>query len=95
MFTWEKAAVWLLCFQPTPNRSELKLMLFPGQSVKIQSLINIMVHQRDILTRLQADYQDSSTSMGGSFVWRSQLKYRLDDDTRNISISVSSQLLLQ
>ena len=69
-------------------------MLFPGQSVKIQSLIAIMVHQRDILRRLQRDYSDSNTAMNASFVWKSQLKYSLQEDTRNVTVSVSTGYIL-
>ena len=63
-------------------------MLFPGQSVKIQSLIGIMVHQRDILQRLLDAYDDSPSAMSESFAWKSQLKYRLDEETRRITVDV-------
>ena len=63
-------------------------MLFPGQSVKIQSLIGIMVHQRDILQRLLDSYNDSPAAMGDSFTWKSQLKYRLEDETKRITVDV-------
>lgn len=63
-------------------------MLFPGQSVKIQSLIGIMVHQRDILQRLLDAYNDSPAAMSDSFAWKSQLKYRLEDDTKRITVDV-------
>ena len=80
----------LLIQEPQVDRSELKLMLFPGQTLKIQALIGIMVHQRDILTRLQTQYPESNTPMSQSFTWKSQLQYALDEETRNVTVTVSS-----
>ena len=57
------------------DRTELKLLLFPGQVSKIASLIALMAQQRDLCERLQSHVDMGSGDVTQSFTWLSQLKY--------------------
>ena len=65
-------------------------MLFPGQIHKISSLIALLAHHRDLLRRLHALVDgEAADAMGENFLWKCQLTYTLDKDSRNITVSVS------
>jgi dynein heavy chain len=72
------------------DSSQLKLMLFPGQIQKISSLIALLAHQRELMTRLDQRHQDSNLSLVDDFMWKSQLQYYFTNDTKQVPVKVSS-----
>ncbi|XP_022099208.1 dynein beta chain, ciliary-like [Acanthaster planci] len=70
------------------DKSELQLMLFPGQIQKISNLITLLAHQRDLLQRLIDKQDEMKGSLLESFDWRSRLRYIWNETSNNLSVKL-------
>ncbi|XP_033641711.1 dynein beta chain, flagellar outer arm-like [Asterias rubens] len=70
------------------DKSELQLMLFPGQIQKISNLITLLAHQRDLLQRLIDKQDEIKGSLQDSFEWRSHLRYVWNESTMGLSVKM-------
>ena len=70
------------------DKSDLKLLLFPGQVSKITSLISLLSQQRDLCQRLQSHVEKGNGDIMTDFTWLSQLRYDFEPETIEVSVKV-------
>ncbi|KAL3885754.1 hypothetical protein ACJMK2_025795 [Sinanodonta woodiana] len=65
------------------QNAEVRLMLFPSQIQKLNSLLALMAHQRDLVEKLLDTENDLPAE---SLTWRTQLQYSFIKDTRTVPV---------
>ena len=66
----------------------------PNQLKKLESFIQMIRHKQDLLERLQQKYRKFSQLSENDFLWMSQLRYSLHQDTGEVSIKVKLTVMM-